>query len=398
MQWLACEHVSGLKERTPRPSAGLRTGCARNNLTNQHTPPLRSNRARRKPAYAAGRRVVKSRSPVRALTIAFTTLGLGVFAFILYHSDLSEVWRHVTRLGWVGLGVVVGASCLWFVVDTVNWTLTLRSTRLDARWFCRLWPIHVAGEALNHVTPFASVGGEPMKAMLINQRYAITYREGTTSLILLHVVNVCAEIPFLLLGIALALVTGVLPVSVEIMMVAGGVLIVALVVVLWLVQHYRFVSRVGRRLSRAWFGVAALRVVRHIRAIEGRLMEFYLGRPRQFFAACALQFCNWSLGAVEIYLVLHFLGAPIPFVYALVIESVVVLVRTALFFIPSNIGAQEGTFLVVCGAITGSPELGVAVALIRRFRELFWISAGLLIGWVLSLKTRGDTGRDLQRA
>lgn len=332
---------------------------------------------------------MKARSRTGVATIALTTLGLGIFAFILYHTDLSEVWRHVTRLGWLGLAVIVGVSCVWFVVDTVNWTLTLRSARPNARWFCRLWPVHVTGEALNHVTPFASVGGEPMKAMLVNQRYGIGYREGTTSLILLHVVNVCAEIPFLLLGIACALATGVLPATVEIMMAVGGVLIVVLVTVLWFVQHYRFVSRIGRWLSRAWFGVAALRVVRHVRAIEGRLMEFYLGRPRRFFAACALQFGNWSMGAVEIYLVLHFLGAPIPFVHALVIESVVVLVRTALFFIPSNIGAQEGTFLIVCGAITGSPELGVAVALIRRFRELFWISAGLVIGWLFSLRPDG---------
>lgn len=339
-------------------------------------------------AYDASESAMKPGSTTRVLTIALAALGLGVFAFILYHTDLSEVWRHVTRLGWFGLAVVLGASCVWFVVDTINWTLTLRSTRPGALWFSRLWPIHVTGEALNHVTPLASLGGEPMKAMLINQRYGIGYREGTTSLVLLHIINVCAEIPFLLLGIVLALGTGVLPEPVEIIMAAGGVVIVVLVAVLWFVQHYRFVSRLGRRLSRAWFGVAALRVARHVRAIESRLMEFYLGRPRRFFAACGLQFCNWCMGAVEIYLVLHFLGAPIPFVDALVIESVVVLVRTALFFVPSNIGAQEGTFLVVCGAITGSPELGVAVALIRRFRELFWISAGLLIGWGFSLKPR----------
>lgn len=331
---------------------------------------------------------MKPGSRARILTVALASLGLGVFALILYQTNLSEVWRHVTKLGWLGLAVVLGVSCIWFVVDTINWNLTLRSTPLGWSWFRRLWPIHVAGEAINHVTPLASVGGEPMKAMLINQRYGIGYREGTASLVLLHVVNVCAEIPFLLLGIALALITEVLPASVEIMMAAGGVLIVVLVVIMWLVQHYRFVSRMGRWLSRAWFGVAALRVVRHIRAIEGRLMAFYLGQPRRFFMAVGLQFCNWSLGAVEIYLVLHFLGAPIPFIYALVIESVVVLVRTALFFIPSNIGAQEGTFLVVCGAITGSPELGVAVALIRRFRELFWISLGLFLGWGFSLKLR----------
>ncbi len=325
---------------------------------------------------------------MRILTIALTTLGLGVFAFILYHTDLSEVWRHVTRLGWIGLAVILGISCVWYVVDTINWNLTLRSTRLNVRWFARLWPIHVSGEAINQVTPFASLGGEPMKAILVHQRYGINFRESTTSLILLQVVNVCAEIPFLLLGIGLALGTGVLPEPVEIMMATGGAVIILLVAVLWFVQHYRFVSRLWRVLSRAWFGVAALRVVRHIRAVERRLMDFYLGQPARFFAACGLQFCNWCMGAVEIYLVLHFLGSPIPFVYALVIESVVVLVRTALFFIPSNIGAQEGTFLVVCGAITGSPELGVAVALIRRFRELFWISVGLLMGWAFSLKAR----------
>ena len=50
------------------------------------------------------------------------------------------------------------------------------------------------------------------------------------------------------------------------------------------------------------------------------------------------------------------------FVDAWIIEAVAQLVRTGTFFIPASIGAQEGAFMLVCAAMTGSPALGVAVA------------------------------------
>ena len=53
------------------------------------------------------------------------------------------------------------------------------------------------------------------------------------------------------------------------------------------------------------------------------------------------------------------------------------MVRSILFLVPASIGAQEVAFVVLAGAITGSPAAGVAVALIRRFRELVWILLGL---------------------
>jgi hypothetical protein len=36
---------------------------------------------------------------------------------------------------------------------------------------------------------------------------------------------------------------------------------------------------------------------------------------------------------------------------------------------------------VVCAALTGSPTLGLAVALVRRVREIIWIVWGLGLGW-----------------
>jgi uncharacterized membrane protein YbhN (UPF0104 family) len=164
------------------------------------------------------------------------------------------------------------------------------------------------------------------------------------------------------------------------------VLCVALFV---LIQRYRFVSRLGRRFGRRIF-----RLVREIHKVEGHLIRFYLSHPWRCAGAALLQFGNWTLGAIEIFLVLHFLGHPIGFHEAWAIEACVVLVRTALFIVPSSIGAQEGVFMVVCGAITGSPSLGLAAALIRRTREILWIAIGLAMGGTLTASAGAGTPRD----
>ncbi len=53
--------------------------------------------------------------------------------------------------------------------------------------------------------------------------------------------------------------------------------------------------------------------------------------------------------------------------------------------VPAGIGVQEGVFLLLCGLLTGSPEVGVAVALIRRAREIAWLLWGGLIAAVYAL-------------
>jgi len=71
------------------------------------------------------------------------------------------------------------------------------------------------------------------------------------------------------------------------------------------------------------------------------------------------------------------------------IEAAAQMVRAATFFIPSSLGAQEGAFLFMVSALTGSPPLGIAVAVIRRFRELVWIGSGFLMGTVYSRTPNG---------
>jgi len=109
-------------------------------------------------------------------------------------------------------------------------------------------------------------------------------------------------------------------------------------------------------------------------------VEFYANAPGRFSATVVLSFINWALGALEVWIAFQLLGAPVTIAEAWIIEAVVQLVRVGAFFIPLALGTQEGAFTVVVGALTGNPALGVAIAVLRRFRELVVLSAGLMMG------------------
>lgn len=309
---------------------------------------------------------------------------MAVLAVVLYQADLPAAWERLREVGWSGVGVIFALYAVTFGAEIVAWNLTLPSARLSAGWIARLWTTQMVGEAVNNLTPLASMGGEPVKVALLKKRYGVSYREATASVFLIQTITNIALVLFVSSGFALMWFTDSLPEGYR--MAAGSGLIVLTLGMLsfFLIQRYQGVSRIGGRLERSRFGARALSVLEIVRDIEERLIDFYTRNTGRFTIAIALAFLNWALGAVEIACMLYFLDHPVSFADAWVIESLFVLVRAALFVVPANIGTQEGTLVLVCGAITGSPSLGLAVALIRRFRELTWLCGGVALGWVVS--------------
>ena len=57
----------------------------------------------------------------------------------------------------------------------------LPSIRPELRWVYRLWKVRMVGEALNFVLPAASMGGEPVKVVLLKSSHGIGYHEGASS-------------------------------------------------------------------------------------------------------------------------------------------------------------------------------------------------------------------------
>ena len=121
-------------------------------------------------------------------------------------------------------------------------------------------------------------------------------------------------------------------------------------------------------------GGTSFRMVRFDRAVA------LLYRRRQRVIVCGLmQFAAWSLGSVDIALALHFLGHPLPFVEAFMLEALIQGSASAAFAVPGALGVQEAGFLVF-GAMLGLPhEIAAALAVMRRCRDLICYVPGLVV-------------------
>lgn len=319
---------------------------------------------------------------MKPLRLLFLLLGLGLFGAVLWSTDLRAALEHVGALGW-GLLPVLTIYFGAVSVDTFSWQLVLPRARLDWSWFAALWKIRLVGSAVNNLTPVVGLAGEPVKAVLLKQQLDVPYREGVASLFVAKTANLIALVVFLTGGVVLALATDRLPPAYRPPVVAALAVLAFGIGVVFAVQRLRVASRLGRLLGRGRWARRVLHLVEGIEAFDDHLAVAYTTQRRRFLLAVLFTLVNWVLGALELYAILHFMDVPVGLVEAWSIQAVVELVRAATFFIPASLGAQEGIFVLLLTPLAGGAPLGLAVALIRRFRELLWIAAGLVVGWAL---------------
>ena len=130
-----------------------------------------------------------------------------------------------------------------------------------------------------------------------------------------------------------------------------------------------------RILPRAGF-VARLR--RSASAIDARLAEFYRIEQVAFWRAGLWHLLGWLLGVGEVMLIMYLIGAPVPWLDALIIEALSQPIRAASVIIPGGIGTQEVGGVALCNLI-GIPEADAATLwLLKRGRELVFDGIGLV--------------------
>ena len=317
------------------------------------------------------------------LKYIYLAAGIAALALVSLTADIANAAQLARQVGW-GFAVILAIYAFEFLADTISWQLTFQSLPHRPIWTYRLWQIKMLGEALNLITPGAHIGGEPMKAILLKRRHGIAYGEGIATLILGRTIIVGSLVLFLLVGFLLVWYTPQITDAERLIAGIGLALFCLAIILFFLVQRLRVSSSVLRFFVRGRLAEKLENALAHIRAVEDRLIHFYVRRPARLAAALAFAFLNWVIGVATIYYTFYFLGEPITFREAWVVEAFAQLARSATFFIPASLGAQEGAFVLVTTAITGNPALGLAVAIVRRARELTWIACGLTIGWRLS--------------
>jgi len=139
-------------------------------------------------------------------------------------------------------------------------------------------------------------------------------------------------------------------------------------------------------------GVVGGWVARLAGAGQGVRARFQFGLPqaiRQIHARYAnlvlawiVHLVCWVLTAVQLWLTLRFMAAPVRFGGALVIDSLAFAIRGAAFIVPGGLGVQEGAYVLLGGLFGVGAHDALALSLVRRARDLA-IAVPTLIAWQL---------------
>lgn len=324
------------------------------------------------------------------MKLVFLLSGIVFLGAIVAETEIARAVAFLSEIGWSFL-VILSIYLVAFTVDSYAWQLTAPTVPQNLTWLYRFFQLRLVGEAFDSVTPTAGMGGEAVKAVMLKNHYGIDYRDGTASLILAKTMIVLTLVAFLALGFSLMLDSLELDATYK---VASGIGLASFAVgagLFYIVQRYRVASAAGSILGLGRWLRKFNEILIHLREVEDRLVDFYTRRPLRLLSVFVLSFTNWTLGVAEVWAVMHLIGHPVSFADAWIIESMAQLVRAATFFIPANIGTQEGAFLIAAVATTGQPSFGLAIALARRMREVAWIIWGLIVFYTLQPRQNGTS-------
>ena len=314
------------------------------------------------------------------LRLFLLIVGLIVLILLVWHIGPERIYEMASQLGWTGLFVLLIPSTIMYVVEAYGWKITLGPSAKNIP-FWRVLAIRTAGEAVNMTTPTAYVGGEPLKAYLLTKHH-VPIVEGLASVVIAKTTMTIAEVVFILIGIALAFwrvgADGSSGQTVAAGLTSVGFLVLVTAALVFVQQHGLF-TRLLEFLRKIGLKIHYLEVrEKKLRSLDRTILDFYRDNRLTFCSSIGLFFVGWMAEALEVYVIIYYLGGPAMALSAISISALSVFIKSGTFFIPGSLGAQDGGNMLVLRAFGYSDVTGITFALIRRFRELVWIGLGLL--------------------
>jgi len=314
------------------------------------------------------------------LKLFLLVVGLLTLVLIVWHIGPGQIYDAAAQLGPVALLVLLIPSVIMYVVEAYGWKVTLGPSA-KAIPFWRVLAIRTAGEVVNMTTPTAYVGGEPLKAYLLKKHH-VPMVEGLASVIIAKTTMTIAEVLFILLGIALGVwLLGGNDSSghtVAAALVSVGLLAFGTAAFVFVQRQGLFTWILGF-LRKIGLKIAYLEAREEkLRSLDRTILEFYRHNRSAFYASTGLFFLGWMAEALEVYVIVYYLGGPAMALSAISIGALSVFIKGGTFFIPGSLGTQDGGNVLLLSAFGYSDVTGITFALLRRFRELVWIGIGLL--------------------
>jgi len=297
---------------------------------------------------------------MKLASIGGAVAGLAAIGGLIAYLGAEAVLRSLFAIAWRGFWAVCLIHLALIAVMGVAW----RALVPGARAWVFIWGRFVR-DAGSEVLPFSPMGG----CLLGARAVMLTGIPGPTaaaSTIVDLTLEFFAKLVYTALGLVMLIhlrpeLPDALPIALGI--AAAGLAAISLIVI----QRHGFgvFVRFARLVGRGWADRSAAGAA----AVYAVLVSTYT-RRLGVWIGFLLHLTCWIASALEVWCALRLAGTPLEFSSVLVIESLLYAIRTLAFAIPNAVGVQEGAYILLGAAFGLTPEMALAISLLKRMRDL----------------------------
>jgi putative membrane protein len=305
-------------------------------------------------------------------------LGLGVVIALIAILGAGSIASLLAGAGWK-LVLLVPLQTLPLLLDVLGWrSVILGRIRLPA-----LFLIACIRQAINRLLPVANVGGEIVGIRLLVQQ-GVDGAAAGASVVVELLLSLFAQYAFVAIGVVCLFSRADNVRVIKALGIGLAAALPPLVLMIVIVRSGRVFHRVERlamRLLRPWLNEH--REFDYGARVDAAVRETFAARSR-LSRALGWQIAGLVAGCSETWFALRWLGHPVGFSDALVLESLTQAARSVFFMVPSALGVQEAGLIGV-GLLLGlGSDVALALSLAKRMREvLFGLPSLLAWQWTL---------------
>lgn len=311
---------------------------------------------------------------MRRLETILIVLAIAFYVWFLSHFGFGRVFGYVRMAGW-GLVLTISLEAVARTLNTIGWRVTIFDYP-RALSFGELFVARVGGEAVDYTTPSANLGGQFVMALTVRRKLRMPL--GLATAIVSALAEALGQILFIAAALVLSL--GMIPSTEDLFWpIAGGFTLALLLAAgFFFVQTKRPFSYIWRLAAKFEIGpVHRMEVKEAADEADSILLEFYSRHRWRLLLSCVCYLLAWSLGPVEIYILLRLLHQTASMRIALLVEAVGLLIERATFLIPAKLVSQEGGKALILAMLGYPAGIGFAIGFLRRIKEMVWVLIGL---------------------
>jgi hypothetical protein len=311
------------------------------------------------------------------IKIAFLIIGFVFFGWLITDFGVGKIIENLKTTGWYFLPIIG----TWFFVYLFNakaWSYIINKPDMSFR---SLLSVTISGYALNYMTPFFHLGGEPYRVIALKEELGLNKSVSVTlSYVMLHFLS-----SFIIWIVASVLILAIVPVSPAVKTALAAGLVVLTGIVGLFIKGYKhgvtksFVSLLVKLPLPKKLETEIINKEDFTRSVDENLKELFNKRRKSFWAANLFECGSRLVNTFEFYFILQAIGINASITDAFIINAGAGLISNMLFFVPFELGVKEGGLYAVLGFLNFNPATGIYVAIVNRLREMVWILIGLLL-------------------